>query len=119
MSRIFTLALAASAALCLAACATGGPTAAQVDAGLTTAETGFLAAQSVVQSDAAAGLIDAATAKQIDGYISAATTALTAAQAAYAAHDATTEQAKVAAVMTAVTQINTAVILAVQAHNGG
>lgn len=113
-SKFIALAVLASASLCLAGC---GTTQSQVDSAVTSAQAVLLAAKSTVDADAKAGVIDAATAKKIDGYISAGDLAMSAAQAAYAAGDATTEQAKVADVLTAVAEINAAVLSAVQTYS--
>lgn len=113
-TRILAVAMLAAAAFALSAC---GTTSAQADSALANAETVFEAAQSTVSADAQAGVIDAATATEIEGYITAGSLALTAAQAAFTAGDATTEQARVADVLTAVTQINAAVIAAVATYS--
>lgn len=115
MKMLFTGA-ALAVALSVAACATT-PTSTQVDSAITNAQTVLLAAKTTVDQDVSAGIITSATASQIDGYITAADQALSGAQAAYAAGDATTEQQKVADVLTAVTQINAAILTAIQTHN--
>lgn len=109
------VAVAAVCLLALAACSTTSAT--QIDGAITNAQTVLMAAKSTVDADAQAGIFTATQAAQIDGYITAADQALSAAQSAYAAGDATTEQAKVAAVLAAVTQINGAVLTAVATHN--
>jgi len=115
-SKIFAVALAASAALCLTACNTTSQ--AQLDDGVALADAGFEAAKSSVDSDAQAGLIDPTTARQIDGYITAGDQALVALQAAVAAGNATDKQAQIKAVIQATAAINNAVLIAVQTHAG-
>jgi hypothetical protein len=114
MKTLVTLALAASASLCLAACSTTQQT--QLDNGVTIAAATFQAAKTAVDADAQAGLIDPVTARKIDGYITAGDQALAALQAAVAAGDAKTQADQVAAVIQATAAINNAVLLAVQAH---
>lgn len=106
----------AASALVLTACASA-PTPAQVDTAITNAQTVLLVAKSTVDADAKAGVIDAPTAAKVEGYISAGDVALSAAQAAYAAGDAKTEQEKVADVLTAVAEINAAVLSALQTYS--
>ncbi len=99
--------------LCLSACATTSST--SIDNALAIAETTFSAAQTVVSQDAASGLLTSTQAAQISGFITAGSQALNAAEAAYAAGDATTEQARIADVTTAVIEINGAILAAVAA----
>lgn len=114
MKSMFVLALAVSASLCLAACSTTQQ--AQLDNGVTIAEATFQAAKTSVDADAQAGLIDAVTAKKIDGYITAGDQALVALQAAVAAGSTKDQSTQIAAIVQATAAINNAVLIAVQAH---
>ncbi len=114
MKILATLAVAASLSLALAACSTTQQ--AQLDNGVTIAEAAFQAAKASVDADAQAGLIDAPTAAKIDGYISAGDQALTALQAAVVAGSATDQTTQIKAIVQATAAINTAVLIAVQAH---
>jgi hypothetical protein len=113
-TNILAVAALAAVAFAMSAC---GSTPAQIDSAFTNAQTVFMAAKATVDADAQAGIIDATTAKQIDGYITAGDLALSGAQAAFSAGDATTEQAKLSAVLTATTQINAAILTAVATYS--
>jgi phospholipase/lecithinase/hemolysin len=111
MIKSIALALVASAALCLAGCAST----AQLESFNTNAQTTLLAAQQTVAADAKLGLIDPVTASKIGAAINAANAALEAANDALMAHDATTAQQKQQEVQAAILEINNAILSAVQA----
>lgn len=114
-SKILAVVALAAASLCMAACA--GFSAPQIDSALSNAQIIFQAAKTTVDTDAQAGVITASMANQIDGYITAGDQALAAAQQAFLAGDATTEQAKVQAVLTAAADINGALLTAVATYS--
>lgn len=102
----------AALGLTLAGCATVRP---QLDSALTNAETVLLAARTVVDQDVQAGLLDATTASKIGAWVTAGQAALLAAKDAAAAHDAVTEQERIADVLAAVLEVNNAVLAAIHA----
>ncbi len=111
MKRFVSLALAASACLCLIACSTVQIQ--QFDAAITLQVQALGTAKQVLAQYQTAGLLDAATLGKANTYITAAQAALLAAEDAFAAGDATTEQAKLQDVAAALLELDTAVFAVV------
>lgn len=111
MKRSMFLALAASATLCLGACAL---TVAQFDNAIDTQIGALNAAKTVLAQDQQAGALDAVTVAKLTGFITAADEALLAAEDAYAAGNAADEQTKLQDVAAALLEFNQAVLTGVK-----